>query len=95
MSGRAGTTVRYVDRRITFFVKDAESTADGWTVTGEAGLGPPVAGDEFSFVHHEDDRTEDHARLLIAEAEPTRLRLATENHVSLRSGDILGGETER
>lgn len=81
--------------RITFFVKDAETTPDGWIVTGEAGLGPPVVGDEFSFVHHEDDRSEEHARLLITEAEPTLLRLATEDRVSLRSGDILGGETER
>ena len=81
--------------RITFFVRDAERTPDGWIVTGEAGLGPPKVGDEFSFVHHEVDRTEDRATLSITEAAPDRLRLMTDAAITLRDGDILGGETER
>jgi hypothetical protein len=84
-----------VEWRITFFVKSAERTADGWIVTGETGLGPPQVGDEFSSVHHEDDHTEDLATLSIAEASHDRLRLTTLQSLTLRSGDILGGDTER
>jgi hypothetical protein len=85
----------HVEWRITFFVKDAERTADGWIVTGETGLGPAQVGDEFSFVHHEDDHTQDLATLSIAEAAQDRLRLTTAQSIALRCGDILGGEAER
>jgi hypothetical protein len=41
-----------VEWRITFFVRSAEKSPDGWVVHGEAGLGPPEVGDEFFFVQH-------------------------------------------
>ena len=82
-------------RRITFFVNEAESTPDGWVVTGESGLGPPQQGDEFAFVQHEDDRTEEQAALRVVEATPSRLRVVTSRSVRLRQGDILGGERDR
>src|SRR5581483_3324441 len=81
-----------VEWRITFFVHEAERTADGWLVQGEAGLGPPEAGDQFSFVHHEDLQTEDPIRLRITEADPRTLRLVGGHEARLRPGDILGGE---
>jgi hypothetical protein len=81
--------------RITFFVEEAEPTSDGWIVTGERGLGPPEAGDAFSFVHHEDDHSEDVAVLRVVEAAPDRLRLVTQDRLRLRQGDILGGEVDR
>jgi hypothetical protein len=84
-----------VEWRITFFVQDAEPTPDGWIVTGERGLGPPLPGDAFSFVHHEDDHSEDDAVLRIAEAAPNWLRLVTQQQLRLRAGDVLGGQVKR
>jgi hypothetical protein len=43
---------------MTFLVNIANPTSDGWTVSGEPGLGPPREGDAFSFAHHEDDHIE-------------------------------------
>ena len=83
--------------RITFFVRDVESTPEGWLVRGEAGLGPPEVGDEFSFVHHDDQSIDDQVRLRITEANRHQIRLVVERpveRVTLRAGDILGGEAE-
>jgi hypothetical protein len=43
-----------VERRITFFVTNAERTSTGRGIEGEIGVGPNLPGDEFSFVHHQD-----------------------------------------
>jgi hypothetical protein len=84
-----------VEWRITFFVESAERTPEGWVVEGEAGLGPPAAGDAFTFVQHQGDQSEDRLVMTITEAEPRRLRLATTGDAVLTRGDILGGEAER
>lgn len=89
--GEAGA----VEGRITFFVHEANRTADGWAVRGEIGLGPIVVGDEFAFIHHQDDGAEELVRLRVSRQEQTELGLTGGRDATVRSGDILGGEVER
>jgi hypothetical protein len=79
-----------VEWRVTFLVKAANPSSDGWIVSGELGRRPSREGDAVSFVHHEDDRTEESAALRVVEATPNGLRLVTECQLRLRAGDILG-----
>lgn len=88
------TSLGAVTWRLTFFVKEAAPTADGWFVEGESGLGPPAPGDRFTFVHHQDDGREETVNLAVAEVGAASLRLTGAMEVDLRSGDILGGERE-
>jgi hypothetical protein len=85
-----------VQWRITFFVNDADRTPDGWTIRGEAGLGPPEPGDEFSFVQHRDHHLdEDRVALRVMEIRSGSLRVSGGTDIMLRQGDILGGEVKR
>lgn len=83
-----------MDWRITFFVSGAERTRDGWTVRGEVGLGPPVVGDCFCFVHHPSG-VDDDAVLRVEELTPSSLRVSGGTKLTLAQGDILGGEVGR
>jgi hypothetical protein len=80
--------------RITFFVSDAQRTPDGWTVCGEVGLGPPVEGDCFSFVHHPSGGDDD-AVLRVEELTTSSMRMSGGTNLTLAGGDILGGEVQR
>lgn len=84
-----------VQWRVTFFVNDADRTPDGWTIRGEAGLGPPEPGDEFSFVQHRDHLDEDRVAFRVLEIHSGSLRVSGGTDVVLRKGDILGGEVNR
>jgi hypothetical protein len=84
-----------VEWRITYFVESVEWIADGWWVRGEAGLGPPATGDEFSVVIHPDTATEDRVALRIQRYDVSSMVVVPSSEVDLRPGDILGGEVER
>ena len=84
-----------VERRITFFVESAERVGSGWRVRGEVGLGPIEEGDEFTFVHHQDNGEEERLTLRVARFGGSELVIASGREVTLRRGDILGGEVTR
>lgn len=84
-----------VKRRITFFVDSAERFGSGWQVRGEVGLGPIEEGDEFTFVHHHDDGEEERLTLRVTRFDGSELVIASAREVTLRRGDILGGEVTR
>jgi hypothetical protein len=81
--------------RITYLFKTAERAGDGWIVYGEAGLGPPAEGDEFSFIHHHDTAQDDEVALRVETHSGSSMRLITAETVELKPGDILGGEVQR
>ena len=83
-----------MERRITFFVRKAEPTSDGWIVYGEVGLGPLQAGDQLRFVMHQ-NLNEELASLRVTEVAPNRLSLVGGQAVAIEPGDILGGEVIR
>jgi hypothetical protein len=88
-------TVIPVEWRITYFVKSALPTPDGWLVEGEPGLGPPQAGDEFSFVLHQDVGREDLVILRVERYDGLSMLVVPNDEVELRADDILGGEVDR
>lgn len=90
MRAESGQPVCKVERRITFFVDEVQSSAEGWVLTGEVGLGPLDVGDRFSFVHHQDSEREDVVELVVLAISETRLYLSPAE-ADLRHGDILGG----
>lgn len=81
--------------RITYFVKRATRTPDGWEVEGEPGLGPPQVGDEFSFVLHQDTKKEDLITLRVDRFDGPSMLVSGNGEVEIRPGDIIGGEVER
>lgn len=84
-----------VQWRITYFVKRASRTSDGWEIEGEPGLGPPQVGDKFSFVLHQDSKREDQAALCVERFDVSSVLVSRNDEVEIRAGDIIGGEVER
>jgi hypothetical protein len=84
-----------VSWRVTFFVRGADATSDGWLVRGDDGVGPPIAEDRFTSVYRRQDETEGRVDLRVMEVQGATLRLVGTSDRPLRPGDILGGEVER
>ncbi len=84
-----------MESRITYFVKGASRSLAGWDVEGEPGLGPPQVGDEFSFIFHQDTKTEDPAALRVRRFDVSSMAVTGGSEVEIRPGDILGGEVDQ